>query len=247
MDRSTAALANGAYDDAAARRSAWRPDRRVRAEVKASGLRGRGGAGFGTGQKWSFLPKDVFPRYLVVNGDEGEPSTFKDRMLVERDPHQLIEGIAITAYAIQCHHAFVYLRGEFGLGAERLGRAIAEAYDRGFLGKNILGSGFDLEIVLHRGAGCYICGEETGAAREPRGRARRCRASSRRSPRCRASTPQPTIVNNVETLSTVPHIINDGRRVVRVDWASNRSTGTRIFSVSGNVERPGQLRGRARA
>ncbi len=105
-------------------------------EVQTSGLRGRGGAGFGTGQKWSFLPKDVFPRYLAVNGDEGEPSTFKDHMLVEGDPHQVIEGVIITAFAIQCHTAFIYLRGEFGLGAERLGQAIADAYDKGFIGKN---------------------------------------------------------------------------------------------------------------
>ncbi len=137
-----------------------------------SGLRGRGGAGFGTGQKWSFLPKDIFPRYLAVNGDEGEPSTFKDHMLIEGDPHQLIEGIVITSYAIQAHHAFVYLRGEFALGAERLGQALADAYARGFVGKNIKGSGYDLEIILHRGAGCYIAGDETGSALEPRRRTR---------------------------------------------------------------------------
>ena len=207
------------------------------AEVTTSGLRGRGGAGFGTGQKWSFLPKDVFPRYLAVNGDEGEPSTFKDHMLVERDPHQLIEGIVITSYAIQCHHAFIYLRGEFALGAERLGQALAEAYERGFVGKNILDSGFDLEIVLHRGAGCYIAGDETGLLSSLEG--------ERAMPRIKPPFPAvqgvyaaPTIVNNVETMSTVPHIINRGG-----EWYAsmgvNRSTGTRIFSVSGNVERPG--------
>ena len=125
-------------------------------EVQTSGLRGRGGAGFGTGQKWSFLPKDVFPRYLAVNADEGEPSTFKDHMLIERDPHQIIEGAAITAFAIQAHHAFIYIRGEFGLGAERLQQAVDDAYANGFLGKDILGSGFDLDLVVHRGAGCYI-------------------------------------------------------------------------------------------
>jgi NADH-quinone oxidoreductase subunit F len=133
----------------------------IQAEVSASGLRGRGGANFNTGQKWSFLPKDSFPRYLVVNGDEGEPSTFKDRLLIERDPHQLIEGIAIAAYAIQCNLAFIYCRGEFALGYDRLVRAIADAKAKGFLGANINGSGFDLEIVVHRGAGAYICSEET--------------------------------------------------------------------------------------
>ena len=230
-----AALANGAYD-------AWRtalgmePEAIV-AEVTTSGLRGRGGAGFGTGQKWSFLPKDVFPRYLAVNGDEGEPSTFKDHMLVERDPHQIIEGVLITAYAIRCNTAFVYLRGEFALGAERLGQALADAYARGFVGKDVLGSGFDVDIVLHRGAGCYIAGDETGLLTSLEG--------ERAMPRIKPPFPAvqgvyaaPTIVNNIETMSTVPHIIRNGG-----EWYAsmgvNRSTGTRIFSVSGHVERPG--------
>jgi NADH-quinone oxidoreductase subunit F len=230
-----AALGNGAYDGL--RKALGMTPEDIVAEVTTSGLRGRGGAGFGTGQKWSFLPKEVFPRYLAVNGDEGEPSTFKDHMLVERDPHQLIEGIVITSYAIQCHHAFIYLRGEFALGAERLGQALAEAYERGFVGTNILDSGFDLEIVLHRGAGCYIAGDETGLLSSLEG--------ERAMPRIKPPFPAvqgvyaaPTIVNNVETMSTVPHIINRGG-----EWYAsmgvNRSTGTRIFSVSGNVERPG--------
>ena len=161
-----AALANGAYGtlDAA---FAMTPEELITL-VQESGLRGKGGAGFGTGQKWSFLPKDIYPRYLAINGDEGEPCTFKDHMLVERDPHQIIEGVILTAYAIQAHHAFIYLRGEFALGAERLGQALADAYARGFVGDNIKGSGFDLEIILHRGAGCYIAGDETGSALEPR-------------------------------------------------------------------------------
>src|SRR5215211_6681822 len=121
-------------------------------DVQKSVLRGKGGAGFGAGQKWSFLPKDVFPRYLCINADEGEPATFKDRMLVERDPHQLIEGIVIAAYAIQCNLAFIYVRGEFALGHDRLIQAIADARTLGFLGTNIQGSGFDIEIVVHRGA-----------------------------------------------------------------------------------------------
>src|SRR2546421_7923162 len=150
-----AAVATGAYDGL--RMALTMTGEAIGQEqVKASGLRGRGGAGFPTATKWSFLPKGVHPRYLVVNADEGEPSTFKDRMLIERDPHQLIEGIILTAYAIRANQAFVYLRGEFALGAERLGQAIADAYDRGFLGRNIVGSGFNLDLVLHRGAGCYI-------------------------------------------------------------------------------------------
>ena len=206
--------------------------------MKASGLRGRGGAGFGTGQKWSFLPKDVFPRYLAVNGDEGEPSTFKDHMLVERDPHQLIEGIVITAFAIQAHHAFIYLRGEFALGAERLGQALADAYARGFVGKNILGSGFDLEIILHRGAGCYIAGDETGLLSSLEG--------ERAMPRIKPPFPA------VQGLYAAPDDREQRRDAVDGPahhrataasgtrrWASNRSTGTRIFSVSGHVERPG--------
>ena len=195
-----AALANGAYDtlDAA---FAMTPEELITL-VQESGLRGKGGAGFGTGQKWSFLPKDVFPRYLAVNGDEGEPSTFKDHMLVERDPHQIIEGVILTAYAIQAHHAFIYLRGEFALGAERLGQALADAYARGFVGADILGSGFDLEIILHRGAGCYIAGDETGllsslegerdAAHQAAvpggaGRVRRAHDRQQRRDRCRPS------------------------------------------------------------
>jgi len=209
----------------------------IQEQVKLSGLRGRGGAGFPTAQKWSFLAPDSFPRYLVVNADEGEPSTFKDRMLIERDPHQLIEGIAISAYAVQCSQAFVYLRGEFALGYDRLTKAIADARAEGFLGTNIQGSGFDLEIVVHRGAGAYICGEETGLLESLEG--------ERGMPRIRPPFPaveglyaKPTVVNNVETLSTVPHIMKIGG----AEYAKlgvNRSTGTRIFSVSGHVNKPG--------
>jgi NADH-quinone oxidoreductase subunit F len=209
----------------------------VQEQVKLSGLRGRGGAGFPTAQKWSFLPADSFPRYLVVNCDEGEPSTFKDRMLLERDPHQLIEGIAIAAFAIQCNLAFIYVRGEFALGYDRLMQAIADARANGFLGQNILKSGFDLDIVVHRGAGAYICGEETALLESLEG--------ERGMPRIRPPFPaiaglyaKPTVVNNVETLSTVPHIMQMGG----AEYAKlgvNRSTGTRIFSVSGHVNRPG--------
>ncbi len=206
-------------------------------QVKASGLRGRGGAGFGTGQKWSFLPKGVYPRYLAVNGDEGEPSTFKDHMLLERDPHQIVEGVIISAFAIEAHHAFIYVRGEFALGIERLEAALADAYAKGFIGKNILGSGFDLEVVVHRGAGAYIAGDETGLLSSLEG--------ERAMPRIKPPFPavqglyaQPTVVNNVETLSTVPHILRMGGDEY-AKLGVGRSTGTRIFSVSGHVERPG--------
>jgi NADH-quinone oxidoreductase subunit F len=214
-----------------------KPEQVMEEQVKASGLRGRGGAGFGTGQKWSFLPKDVFPRYLAVNADEGEPSTFKDRMLLEGDPHQLIEGIVISAYAIECHEAFIYIRGEYALAADRLDAALFDAYEQGFVGQNILDSGFDLDIVVHRGAGAYIAGDETGLLSSLEG--------ERAMPRVKPPFPaveglyaKPTIVNNVETLSTVPHIIERGG-----EWYAGlgvgKSTGTRIFSVSGHVERPG--------
>jgi NADH-quinone oxidoreductase subunit F len=205
-------------------------------QVSLSGLRGRGGAGFGTGQKWSFLPKGVYPRYLAVNADEGEPATFKDHMLIEGDPHQIIEGVAITAYAIGAHHAFIYIRGEFALGAERLQQAVDDAYANGYLGENILESGFDLEVVVHRGAGCYIAGDETGLLSSLEG--------ERAMPRIKPPFPAvqglyaaPTVVNNVETMSAIPHIIRRGGQ-----WYAglgvNKSTGTRVFSVSGMVERP---------
>jgi NADH-quinone oxidoreductase subunit F len=206
-------------------------------QVKASGLRGRGGAGFGTGQKWSFLPKGIYPRYLAVNGDEGEPSTFKDHMLIERDPHQIIEGVVISAFAIEAHIAFIYVRGEFALGIERLEQAVTEAYAKGFIGKNILGSGFDLEVVVHRGAGAYIAGDETGLLSSLEG--------ERAMPRIKPPFPavqglyaKPTVVNNVETMSTVPHILRMGGEEY-AKLGVGRSTGTRIFSVSGHVERPG--------
>jgi NADH-quinone oxidoreductase subunit F len=209
----------------------------VQEQVTASGLRGRGGANFSTGQKWSFLPAGVLPRYLVVNGDEGEPSTFKDRMLVELDPHQLVEGIVISAYGIQCNLAFVYLRGEFALGYDRLTQAIADARAQGFLGSNILGSGFDLELVVHRGAGAYICGEETALLESLEG--------EQGMPRLKPPFPaieglyaKPTVVNNVETLSTVPHIMKMGG----AEYAKigvNRSTGTRLAAISGHVKQPG--------
>jgi len=228
-------LATGGYDGL--RAALGMKPAAIQEEVKASGLRGRGGAGFPTAQKWSFLPEGSYPRYLVVNDDEGEPSTFKDRMLTELDPHQIVEGIAIASYAIGCHQAFVYVRGEFALGYERLATAVADARERGFLGPNILGSGFDLDIVLHRGAGAYICGEETGLLESLEG--------ERGMPRIRPPFPaiaglyaKPTVVNNTETISTLPHIVTMGGAEY-AELGVNRSTGTRIFSLSGHVNRPG--------
>ncbi|HEU4480803.1 MAG TPA: NADH-quinone oxidoreductase subunit NuoF [Actinomycetota bacterium] len=205
--------------------------------VKDSGLRGRGGAGFPTGMKWSFVPKDVFPKYVVVNHDEGEPGTFKDRELAERDPHQLVEGIIIACWANQATKAFIYCRGEFALGARRMDRAIAEAYERGFLGKGIFGSSFDLDIVVHRGAGAYICGEESALLDSLEG--------YRGQPRLRPPFPavkglygQPTVINNTETISTLPHIVANGADWFK-QWGTEKSPGVKVMSVSGHVNRPG--------
>ncbi len=205
-------------------------------EVKASNMRGRGGAGFPTGIKWGFLaPSD--PRYLVINADESEPGTFKDRQLLERDPHQLIEGIVISAYALGVHTAFIYIRGEYPKPARRVQRAVAEAYEAGFLGSDILGSGFDLEVVVHLGGGAYICGEETALLNSLEGR--------RGEPRLKPPFPavaglyaNPTIVNNVESISNVPWItINGGDAYAAI--GPERSAGTRLFSLSGHVRKPG--------
>jgi NADH-quinone oxidoreductase subunit F len=182
-------------------------------------------------------PANVWPRYLVVNGDESEPGTYKDRLLLERDPHQLIEGIAIASYAIQCTKAFLYLRGEFALGHERMSRALREAYANGALGRNVYGSGFDLDIVLHPGAGAYICGEETALLDSLEG--------FRGMPRIRPPVPavkglyqKPTVVNNVETLSNMAWItLNGGAAYAAL--GEGRSTGTRLISLSGHVKRPG--------
>jgi NADH-quinone oxidoreductase subunit F len=206
--------------------------------VKASGLRGRGGAGFPTGVKWSFVPQDTGkPQYLVANFDESEPGTFNNRELVERDPHQFLEGAIIAAYAVQCHTAFIYTRGEFLYPGQIVERTVAEAYDKGYLGRDILGSGYDLDVVLHRGAGAYICGEETALLSSLEG--------FRGQPKLRPPFPaveglyaSPTAINNVETLASVPHILDKG-----VDWfrgcGTEKSPGTKVFSVSGKVERPG--------
>ena len=205
--------------------------------VKDSGLRGRGGAGFPTGMKWSFVPKDVFPKYVVVNHDEGEPGTFKDRELAESDPHALIEGVTIACWANQANKAFIYCRGEFALGSRRMDAAIREAYEKGFLGKGIFGSKFDLDIVLHRGAGAYICGEESALLDSLEG--------FRGQPRLRPPYPavkglyaKPTVVNNTETLMTLPAIIAKGADWYK-QWGTEKSPGTKVFSISGHVKNPG--------
>src|ERR1700738_2181063 len=208
--------------------------------VTRSRLRGRGGAGFPTGMKWSFVPmgKDApHPKYLVANADEMEPGTFKDRVLMEGDPHQFIEGMAISAYAMEADIAYIFLRGEYALSARRLSRAIAEAYERRYLGRNILGSGYSLELYLHMSAGRYICGEETALLNALEGK--------RAHPRTKPPFPQvsglfgkPTIVQNVETLCNVHHIVDKGP-----DWFRGLSRtedgGTKLYGVSGKVKKPG--------
>lgn len=206
-------------------------------EVKASGLRGRGGAGFPTWQKWSFLPRDVYPRFLVCNADEGEPGTFKDREIMEHNSHVLIEGIIISSYAIEANLAFIYVRGDYSLSVQRLQKAIDQARSLGYLGQNIMGSGYALNIALRRGAGSYVCGEETALLESLEGK--------RGIPRIRPPFPtsnglygKPTVINNVETLANIPAIILRGGA-----WYATigtpMSTGTRIFSLSGHVNRPG--------
>ena len=207
-------------------------------EVKASGLRGRGGAGFPTGMKWSFVPKESpKPKYVICNADESEPGTFKDRLLIEKDPHAVIEGTILAAYAIQSHTAFIYIRGELVFGSKVLQGAIDEAAQAGYLGKNILGSGYDLELILHRGAGAYICGEETGLLSSLEG--------GRGWPKVKPPFPAthglfgcPTVVNNVETLATLPWIIDQGAaRYAAI--GTEKSKGTKLFSVSGHIRKPG--------
>lgn len=212
----------------------------VQQAVKDAALRGRGGAGFPTGVKWGFVPRGddaPRPKYLVANADEMEPGTFKDRLLMEGDPHQLIEGMAIAAYAIEADAAYIFLRVEYRLAAERLRRAIAEAYEHGFLGKNILRSGYSLELHLHTSAGRYICGEETALLNALEGK--------RPIPRAKPPFPQlsglwgmPTVVNNVETLCNVPHIVNHGAAWYK-GLSRGKDGGTKIYGASGRVKRPG--------
>ena len=208
--------------------------------VKTSTLRGRGGAGFPTGQKWGFVPSGPYaprPKYLIVNADEMEPGAFKDRLLLEGDPHQIIEGIITSAYALEAEQAFIFIRWAYKLAVKRLEKAIAEAYENNYLGKNILGSGFDLDLRIHGSAGRYICGEETALINALEGK--------RATPRAKPPFPlvcglwgKPTIVDNTETIANIPHIVNNG-----AEWFKSLSTsidgGTKIYGVSGRVKTPG--------
>jgi NADH-quinone oxidoreductase subunit F len=205
--------------------------------VKRSGLRGRGGAGFPTGLKWSFLAKNDKPRYLCVNADESEPGTYKDRLIIEHDPHQLVEAAVVSAHAIRARHCFVYIRGEFHEGIRILERAVAEACAAGYAGKNILGTGVDVELVVHAGAGAYECGEETALIESLEGK--------RGQPRIKPPFPAthglygcPTIVNNVETLACVPLILERGAEWFAA-YGTEKNTGPKLYCVSGQVKRPG--------
>ncbi|MCC6227480.1 MAG: NADH-quinone oxidoreductase subunit F, partial [Microthrixaceae bacterium] len=206
--------------------------------VKNSGLRGRGGAGFPTGMKWGFVPKNIpKPRYLCVNADESEPGTFKDRAIIEYDPHTLLEGILICCRAVEIHAAYIYMRAEFTLGAKIMQQAIDEAYAGGYFGKNIVGSGFDLDVTLHRGGGAYICGEETALLTSLEGNPGQ--------PRIKPPFPavvglfgSPTVINNVETLANLGFILDRG-----IAWhkgmGTEKSPGVKIFGVCGHVNKPG--------
>jgi NADH-quinone oxidoreductase subunit F len=230
-------VAAGGYQSARKALLSLTPEEII-AEVAASKLRGLGGAGFPTARKWSFIPKESpKPKYLVVNADEGEPGTFKDRYLLERDPHAVLEGMLIAACAIGSHKAYVYIRGEYYQPARRFNTAVEEAYAAGWLGHDIQGSGFDLDVVIHRGAGAYICGEETALLTSLEG--------GKGFPRLKPPFPaisglfqSPTIVNNVETLACVPFILREGARRF-AELGSHVQGGTRLFSVCGHVNRPG--------
>jgi NADH-quinone oxidoreductase subunit F len=208
-------------------------------EVKKSGLRGRGGAGFPTGVKWGFIPpNNTKPVYLICNADESEPGTFKDRYILHQDPHQLLEGMVISCYAVGAHTAYIYIREEFPEAAITMERAIAEARAANFVGKNVLGSGFDLDVFVHRGAGAYICGEETGLIESLEGKRPYPRIKPPYFPAALGLYMAPTIVNNVESLCHVKHIIQmGGDEYAKLGVA--RNTGTRILCVSGDVKRPG--------
>jgi NADH-quinone oxidoreductase subunit F len=230
-------MANGGYQALPKVLREYSPQQVIETVI-ASGLRGRGGAGFPAGRKWSFMPKEPdVQKYVCVNTDEGEPGTFKDRELVEKDPHQIIEGVIIASYAVGATRAFVYIRGEFFLGIKRWIKAIDDAYAKGFLGKNILGSEFSLDLSVHRGAGAYICGEETALIESLEGK----RGEPRKKPPYPANVGlwgKPTLVHNVETLANIPHIINRG-----AEWFASigtpKSTGSKIFCVSGHVRNRG--------
>ena len=207
-------------------------------EVKAASLLGRGGAGFPAGTKWGFCPPGVWPRYLVVNGDESEPGTYKDRVLMEKDPHQLIEGALIACYAIGAAQAFFYVRGEMALAQERIAQALNEAYAAGYIGRNILGSDLSVDVVLHWGAGAYIVGEETALIESLEGNRGMPRLKPPFFPAAKGLYLQPTVVNNVETLANLPWIMTNGAAAFTA-LGTDKAPGMRLFAISGHVKRPG--------
>jgi NADH-quinone oxidoreductase subunit F len=231
------AMERGAYAVAKSAISSAKPEDIVQ-KISESNLRGFGGAGFPTGRKWGFLPKKTDkPVYLVVNADEGEPGTFKDRYILERDPHLMLEGMILSAFAIGCHKSYIYIRGEYVEPYRRLQAAVDEAYEKNFLGKGIFGSGFNFDVVVHRGAGAYICGEETALLESLEGK--------KGYPRLKPPFPAivglfgcPTIINNVETLACVPFIVKNGGKAF-ADLGTARNGGTHLYSVSGHVKSPG--------
>ena len=230
-------LKDGGYEEL--KKALTMQPQEIVSEVKASGVRGRGGAGFPCGAKWAFIrPGETKPIYLICNADESEPGTFKDRYIIHQDPHQLLEGMIISCYAVNARLAYIYIRGEFPLGAKILERAIQEAKEHGFLGKNIGGTGFDLEIYVHRGAGAYICGEETGLIESLEGKRPYPRIKPPYFPAALGLYMSPTIVNNVETLCDVKHIVKmGGAEYAKIGRPNN--TGTRLLCVSGDVQKPG--------
>ena len=211
----------------------------VHEEVNKANLLGRGGAGFEAGRKWGMLRK-AEPVYLVVNGDESEPATFKDHMLIEGDPHQIIEGSLITAYAVGAMQTFIYIRGEFALGLERMMTAVNEAYQHGAAGRNVFGSGWSMDVVIHPGAGAYICGDETGLLESLEGKRGFPRIKPPFFPAVYGLYNAPTVVNNVETMSNIPWIVLNGGAAFAA-LGEGRSTGTRVFAVSGHVKQPGNF------
>ena len=232
-------LAHGGYEGAKKALRDWKPDPLID-EVKASNLRGRGGAGFPTGVKWSFVPKQTpKPKYLAVNADESEPGTFKDRVIMEKNPHQLLEGIIICCYAVGIRTAYIYIRGEYVFATRRLEKAIEEAYAKGILGQRCLGVDFQLDVTVHRGAGAYICGEETGMLTSLEG--------ERGQPKLKPPFPAveglfgcPTVVNNVETLANLPLILEIGSAAYK-KIGPEKSPGPKLFCVSGHVEKPATI------
>ena len=229
--------ATGGYDGL--RAALGKTPDEVHGEIRDASLLGRGGAGFPAGVKWGFCPPGVWPRYLVVNGDESEPGTYKDRLLMERDPHQLIEGCVIACYAVGLSQCFLYVRGEMALAQERIAKALDEAYAAGYVGKNILGNeDFSVDVVLHWGAGAYIVGEETALIESLEGNRGMPRLKPPYFPAAIGLYGKPTIVNNVETLSNLPWIATNGPDAYK-QYGSETSPGTRLFAVSGHVKRPG--------